>query len=35
MSRIHPTAMVDSGVVLADGVEIGPWSVVGPGVELG
>jgi UDP-N-acetylglucosamine acyltransferase len=27
--------MVDSGAVLADGVEIGPWSVVGPGVELG
>jgi UDP-N-acetylglucosamine acyltransferase len=35
MSRIHPTAMVDSGAVLADGVEIGPWSVVGPGVVLG
>jgi len=35
MSLIHPTAMVDSGAVLADGVEIGPWSVVGPGVELG
>ena len=35
MSRIHPTAMVDSGAALADGVEIGPWSVVGPGVELG
>ena len=35
MSRIHPTAMVDSGAALADGVEIGPWSLVGPGVELG
>ena len=35
MSRIHPTAMVDSGAALADGVEIGPWSVVGSGVELG
>lgn len=35
MSRIHPTAMVDSGAVLADGVEVGPWSVVGSGVELG
>lgn len=35
MSRVHPTAMVDSGAVLAEGVEIGPWCVVGPGVELG
>lgn len=35
MSRIHPTAVVDSGAVLADGVEIGPWCVVGPGVTLG
>ena len=35
MSRIHPTAVVDSSAVLADGVEIGPWSVVGPGVTLG
>lgn len=34
MSRIHPTALVDAGAVLADGVEIGPWCVVGPGVSL-
>ncbi len=34
MSRIHPTALVDGGAVLADGVEIGPWCVVGPGVTL-
>lgn len=34
MSRIHPTAVVDSGAVLADGVEVGPWCVVGPGVTL-
>ena len=34
MSRIHPTAVVDAGAVLADGVEIGPWCVVGPGVSL-
>jgi carbonic anhydrase/acetyltransferase-like protein (isoleucine patch superfamily) len=34
MSRIHPTAVVDGGAVLADGVEIGPWCIVGPGVTL-
>ncbi|MGV8928237.1 MAG: acyl-ACP--UDP-N-acetylglucosamine O-acyltransferase [Brevundimonas sp.] len=34
MSRIHPTAMVDADAQLADGVEIGPWSIVGPGVIL-
>lgn len=34
MSRIHPTAVVDGAAVLADGAEIGPWCVVGPGVTL-
>lgn len=34
MSRIHSTALVDSAAVLADGVEVGPWCVVGPGVSL-
>lgn len=32
---IHPTAQVDAGAELASDVEIGPWSVVGPGVVLG
>jgi len=31
---IHPTALVDGGAQLADGVEIGPWCIVGPGVVL-
>lgn len=31
---IHPTALVDAGSQLADGVEIGPWCIVGPGVVL-
>ncbi|CAN7191220.1 acyl-ACP--UDP-N-acetylglucosamine O-acyltransferase [Brevundimonas sp. LjRoot202] len=31
---IHPTALVDAGAQLADGVEIGPSCVVGPGVVL-
>jgi UDP-N-acetylglucosamine acyltransferase len=32
---IHLTAVVDPGVRLGHGVEIGPHAVIGPGVELG
>jgi UDP-N-acetylglucosamine acyltransferase len=32
---IHPTAIVDKGAALGDGVRIGPWCVVGPGAKLG
>ena len=35
MSRIHPTAIVDPGAELADDVEIGAYSTVGPNVKLG
>lgn len=35
MSRIHPTAIVAAGAVLADDVEIGPYSTVGANVVLG
>ena len=35
MSRIHPTAIVDSKAQLADGVEVGPFSVIGPKVRIG
>ncbi len=35
MSAIHPTAVVDSGATLGTDVEIGAYTVVGPGVELG
>lgn len=31
---IHPTAQLDPGARLADGVEVGAWCVVGPGVVL-
>ena len=31
---IHPTAQVDPGARLADGVDIGPWTVIGPNVTL-
>ena len=34
MSRIHATAVVDAGARIADGVEVGPWCIVGPGVVL-
>jgi UDP-N-acetylglucosamine acyltransferase len=32
---IHPTALVDAGAQLADGVEIGPYSIIGPDVTIG
>jgi UDP-N-acetylglucosamine acyltransferase len=32
---IHPSALVDRGAELADGVEIGPFCVVGPKVRIG
>jgi UDP-N-acetylglucosamine acyltransferase len=35
MKRIHPTAIVDPGAELADGVEIGPYCIVGANVRLG
>jgi UDP-N-acetylglucosamine acyltransferase len=34
LTRIHPTAVVERGAKLADDVEIGPGSYVGPDVEL-
>lgn len=35
MSKIHPSAIIDSGAELSDDVEIGPYCVVGAGVRLG
>jgi len=35
MSRIHPTALVDAGAELADGVEVGPYAVIGAHVRIG
>jgi len=35
MTRIHQTAIVDPKARIADGVEIGPYSIVGPNVEIG
>ena len=34
MNHIHPTAIVESGAILAGGVEVGPYAIVGPDVEL-
>jgi UDP-N-acetylglucosamine acyltransferase len=34
-ARIHPTAVVDPGAELDDGVVVGPLSVVGAGVRIG
>ena len=35
MTQIHPTAIVDPGAQLGQGVEIGPFCTVGPKVQLG
>jgi len=35
MLRIHPTALVDSAAELAEGVSVGPFSVIGAGVHIG
>jgi UDP-N-acetylglucosamine acyltransferase len=35
MAKIHPTAIVHDGARLADSVEVGPYSIVGPDVTLG
>src|SRR5215471_17630939 len=35
MARIHPTALVDATAELAEDVEIGPYSIVGPHVTIG
>jgi len=34
-SKVHPTAIVETGAELAEDVEIGPYCVVGPEVKLG
>jgi UDP-N-acetylglucosamine acyltransferase len=35
MSEIHPTAIVEAGAQIGEGVSIGAFTVVGPGVTLG
>ena len=35
MSDIHPTAVVDPGAEIGDGVRIGPYCIVGDGVRIG
>ena len=33
--KIHPTAIVAENVQLDEGVEIGPYSIIGPEVKIG
>lgn len=33
--KIHPTAIIETGAVIAEDVEIGPFCVIGPRVSLG
>jgi UDP-N-acetylglucosamine acyltransferase len=35
MTRLHPTALIDAGAELGADVEIGPYCIVGPEVQLG
>ncbi len=35
MSRIHPSAIVDPDAKLAADVQVGPWTTIGPEVEIG
>ncbi len=32
---IHPTAIIDSGAILAEDVNVGPYSIIGASVEIG
>lgn len=34
-TEVHPTAIVDPGAELGEGVTVGPWSIIGPGVRIG
>ena len=35
MNHIHPTALVDAGAQLGDGVTVGPFVVIGPDTQIG
>ena len=35
MAKIHPTAVVEDGAILADSVEVGPMAYVGSEVKIG
>ena len=35
MARIHPTALIDPAAELADDVEVGAYSIIGPHVRIG
>ncbi|HYA28913.1 MAG TPA: acyl-ACP--UDP-N-acetylglucosamine O-acyltransferase, partial [Acidobacteriota bacterium] len=35
MTKLHPTAIIDSCAELDSGVEVGPYSVIGAGVKIG
>jgi UDP-N-acetylglucosamine acyltransferase len=35
VTQVHPTAIVDAAACLEESVEIGPYCIIGPNVELG
>lgn len=34
-TQVHPTALVDDGAELGEGVVVGPFAIIGPGVTVG
>src|SRR6201746_657189 len=34
MSKIHPTAIIEPGAQLDESVEVGPYAIIGPRVEM-
>jgi len=34
-TRIHPTAIIDEGAEIGEGVSVGPYSIIGPRVAIG
>jgi len=35
IAKIHPTAIVDPGAELGEGVQVGPYATIGPNVKIG
>ena len=34
-TQVHPTAIVDPGADLGEGVVVGPWTIIGPRIRIG
>jgi len=34
-AKVHSSAIIGAGAIIGDGVEIAPYAIIGPGVEIG